>query len=424
MSQENPLFRKVALERLSTPEQLDQLMEVTSPRSWLALIGFGLIIVGVLVWSVIGSVPEKVNGQGVFLTTGGLAKVTAATGGQLIGFVLKQGDQVRKGDVLARVAQPELAVELAQAQAEYDRLKRDYDAQSGEGLGEDVRLKLLANQRQREATLQSTRNLREYITQLEGKIRTQEELLAQGLITPQTMLNTRRELTDAQEKIRQNDIALISNAAEAVELRKNPVDSLKTLGDQLAAADDRLRAVQAKLELADRIESPYSGRVIELLASESERVTAGNPLCTLELTDTALQRLEAVLFVPAADALRIKPGMVAMLAPDNARKEEFGMMLARVTSVAGYPASEQSINRYLNNEALVKTLAGAEASVEIRAELIPDPGTASGFAWSSSAGYPEPPRSGTLCQTEVVVSEKRPIELAVPALTALFESIR
>ncbi|MEY4095680.1 MAG: hypothetical protein RLZZ53_2879, partial [Acidobacteriota bacterium] len=36
------IFRKVALDRLASPEQLDLLMEVTSPRSWIALVAVAL----------------------------------------------------------------------------------------------------------------------------------------------------------------------------------------------------------------------------------------------------------------------------------------------------------------------------------------------------------------------------------------------
>ena len=35
------MFRKVALDRLSSPEELDQLLRVTTSRSWLALLGLG-----------------------------------------------------------------------------------------------------------------------------------------------------------------------------------------------------------------------------------------------------------------------------------------------------------------------------------------------------------------------------------------------
>jgi hypothetical protein len=35
---DKPLFRQAALERLSSPEQLDQLVRVTHPLGWLALL--------------------------------------------------------------------------------------------------------------------------------------------------------------------------------------------------------------------------------------------------------------------------------------------------------------------------------------------------------------------------------------------------
>ena len=36
------LFRKVSLDRLSSPEQLDQLLRVTDPKSWLGLFAVGI----------------------------------------------------------------------------------------------------------------------------------------------------------------------------------------------------------------------------------------------------------------------------------------------------------------------------------------------------------------------------------------------
>ncbi len=419
MADDNPLFRKVALERLSNPEQLDQLMEVTSPRLWLALAGLAVIVVAALGWSVFGTIPEKVASRGIFLTTGGTVRVTAAAGGQLVGFSLAAGDRISAGDLLARVAQPELAVDFARAQAECDRVRAEYASKSAEGLDEDVRLNLLANTRRREATNLSIRNLREYLVQLESKVRTQEELLAQGLVVPQTVLSTKREVTDAQERIRQHEVDLISIAAEAASLRKTPEGTLEQLQKELQQAEAALQQQLAKLEIADRIESPFTGRVLEVFTYDNDRITAGAPVCTLELTDTAQQRLEAVLLVAAADAARVRAGQAVMLSPDNARKEEYGMLAATVDAVAGYPTSIASINRYLNNEALARAIAGEDAVVEIRATLTPDPATPSGYRWSSSRGYPEPPRSGTLCAAEIVVTQKRPITLVIPALKSL-----
>jgi len=59
------LFRKSSLEKLSSPEQLDKAITVSTPVSWLALIGITVIIGAVVVWSILGSLPTIVSAQGI-----------------------------------------------------------------------------------------------------------------------------------------------------------------------------------------------------------------------------------------------------------------------------------------------------------------------------------------------------------------------
>ena len=64
---QNKLFRKVALDRLSSPEQLDQLMKITSPRAWLALIAIAILLAAGGLWAVFGRIPEEASGNGVLI---------------------------------------------------------------------------------------------------------------------------------------------------------------------------------------------------------------------------------------------------------------------------------------------------------------------------------------------------------------------
>jgi hypothetical protein len=57
------LFRKIALERLSSPEQLDQLLHVTSPRTWIATVAFLLLIGMGVTWACIATIPESITEQ-------------------------------------------------------------------------------------------------------------------------------------------------------------------------------------------------------------------------------------------------------------------------------------------------------------------------------------------------------------------------
>ena len=49
------LYRKSSLERISSPEQLDKVLRVTSPMSWLALIAITVMIVIITIWSFVGN---------------------------------------------------------------------------------------------------------------------------------------------------------------------------------------------------------------------------------------------------------------------------------------------------------------------------------------------------------------------------------
>ena len=62
------VYRKSLLERISSPEQLDKMIVITSPSYWLAILGGALIIVAALVWSVFGSIPISMETTGVFVS--------------------------------------------------------------------------------------------------------------------------------------------------------------------------------------------------------------------------------------------------------------------------------------------------------------------------------------------------------------------
>ena len=50
------VFRKKSLDRISDPEQLEDYIHVTSPSIWLVLLALVLLLVGILGWTVFGTV--------------------------------------------------------------------------------------------------------------------------------------------------------------------------------------------------------------------------------------------------------------------------------------------------------------------------------------------------------------------------------
>ncbi len=69
------LFRKKSLDRISSPEALNDYIRVTSPSVWLILIATVILLLGMLAWGVFGTV-EKQNTDGSTQTVHPITFVT------------------------------------------------------------------------------------------------------------------------------------------------------------------------------------------------------------------------------------------------------------------------------------------------------------------------------------------------------------
>lgn len=94
------LYRKAALERISSPDQLDKAIQVTSPASWLSLIGITLILVVVIVWSIIGTIPTTVSAPGIISSPVGTNAIYTNDSGKVISVMVYEGAEVHFGDVI------------------------------------------------------------------------------------------------------------------------------------------------------------------------------------------------------------------------------------------------------------------------------------------------------------------------------------
>ena len=54
MEKQETIFRQKSVDRVSSPEQLDSYLKVTSPSVWIALIGIIIILVGAIAWGTFG----------------------------------------------------------------------------------------------------------------------------------------------------------------------------------------------------------------------------------------------------------------------------------------------------------------------------------------------------------------------------------
>ena len=94
------IYRKTALDKISSPEQLDKTLKITSPLSWLVLIGITLIVVVGVIWSFTGSMAETITLEGVLVEPNGVCSVFAKESGKLMEIIPDINDVVHLGQAV------------------------------------------------------------------------------------------------------------------------------------------------------------------------------------------------------------------------------------------------------------------------------------------------------------------------------------
>jgi multidrug efflux pump subunit AcrA (membrane-fusion protein) len=97
------IFRQSALEKLSSPEQLDTLMKVTTPVGWVALAAVGVMLLIAAIWGFVGKLPVRIAGQGILISPGGVQTLSAPLSGQMDDIYVEPGDSIKAGQVVARI---------------------------------------------------------------------------------------------------------------------------------------------------------------------------------------------------------------------------------------------------------------------------------------------------------------------------------
>ncbi len=407
------IFRKVALDRLSSPEQLDQLVSVTTPLGWVSLLGFLLLLSSVVVWGFLGKISSMATGGGILIKTGGIINVAAHVQGQISNIYVAEGESVRKGQIVARVEQPALLDEIrAERQALLElRAREEQIAEFG---SESLRLQIDTLRKEKANIEGSIAHHQERARWLDEKVNIQARLLEEGLITRQTLVDTKSEREAVTRSIEEDRAELKKLVAREQELVQEKERELLTSQQSISEAERQLELKEAQLALSSRIVSSYTGNVIEVRAAEGQIIHAGNPILSLELTGQGIQDLQALLYMPPDLGKKVQPGMLVHVTPLTVKPEEHGYMLGIVTQVAEFPSSTQGMMRTLENQALVDQFSSAGAPIAVYADLIPDAETPSGYKWSSSQGPPFKIFSGTLCGGSVEVDAQPPIGLVVP----------
>jgi HlyD family secretion protein len=468
------IFRKESLERLSSPEQLDQLMQVVSPKAWLPLASLAALVVVAIVWSIVGRIPISVSGQGVLIRPRKVIQLQSPTDGQLTTLNVKVGDFVKKGDVLGTIDKGELRKQLQLERAKLAELQaQDREASSLQGqrsqreqlsrqqqrltLEQGLRdaqaltpiLKekgIEAIQRNRESLQQRLQTLQSLLPTLKKRWDKRKELMGQGAIPEDAVLQTQQEYLDSLAKMSEAESELKQLDVREADAQREYLQNLNTITDlraklreldtqetnlaqqnleasttrhnQIQEVQRNISQLELKLQGSSKIVSEHSGRILEIAAVPGQALSPGVPLATVNAENPS-DKLVSLTYFTVSEGKQIKPGMQIQVTPSTVKRERFGGILGTVSDVSPFPSTPQGATVLVGNEEIVKTLMSDGRQVEVFAQLQEEPSTTSGYQWSSSKGPPVQLSSGTTTLVRVKIGERAPISYVIPMLKSV-----
>ena len=404
---ESKIFRKVALERLSNPEQLDQLLQVTTAKDWLALLGLFSVLLAVIIWAAIGQIQTKAAGQGVLVRSGTVLNVVTVGSGLVTSVYVKAGDRVKPNQLLAKVAEPNEMEKVRLAKEALDEALRNREL--------SATLHVDALERSRANAENQIKQLRQQTKLTAEQIGVDQQLLAKGLVTREYTLTTEQKLSGLNGQIEGLEAQIKQFDAEIFIAKSDPIESDAQTRKEIAEKQRELTVLESELERATNVVSPFAGQVVELNAAEGTLVEAGFPILSIQ---PEAQQLEVIMYVPSETAKAIAPGMEAQVSPSIVKREEYGFIRSKVTYVAEFPATTATMMRNFQNQTLVQALLGSGPVTELQLALASDATSYSGFQWSSGKGPPIKLSSGTMCTGQVVIREQKPFTLLFPYVKA------
>lgn len=112
MSSRSSIYRKRALDKLASPEDLDRLLRVTRPGTWLVLGAFGLVLGAALAWGIFGRITTRLELAGTLTLSNPVTLVTAQDTGYVSQLDVESGDVVFSDQVMAYITTPAGPVEV------------------------------------------------------------------------------------------------------------------------------------------------------------------------------------------------------------------------------------------------------------------------------------------------------------------------
>jgi adhesin transport system membrane fusion protein len=397
-------------------------------------IAFGLF----LLWAMLAQVDEVTKGQGKVIPTSKVQLIQAAEPATIREFVVRSGQRVKRGQLLARLDDTQSASELGQIQAETQSLTARSSRLESEGTGASANctggdckgeaalqavrqsalrskvaaLNASADQRRREvgeaqATISS---LRSSLALAQRSVDMLEPLAAKNIVPQTELLTARREVVDltgriaaAQEQSGRAQAAIREAQAQASEagftFRQDALNERSQINAKIAVNAQSLLGARGKLN-RNELRSPVDGVVSNVqVTTVGGFVQAGQSI--MEVVPVGEKLLVETRIRPS-DIAFIKVGDKALVKVSAYDFSIYGGLEGKVVQV-----SADSIYDEASKEAFFNVIVETDRS------------------YLMSQGRRLPITPGMMCDTQIITGRKSILSyLLKPVLKARSDALR
>ena len=400
------LFRKVSIERLTSPEQLDKLLIIVKLRGWLALITLLLITAAILVWSFFGQIPIATTGKGILLDPRGLQGVYSRVEGRITRIFARTGASVKKGEVLVMMENPLIEVKMDEATHQINFLKENIKTE--ESLYEKEK-KVKEEEFNRKKELETL-----ILENQKAKLALLEKQLSQAPTEKKESLQS--EIIE-QRNIIQTQLSTIEifHSEQKMTATNERIDTLKI---ELFQKEGELRILQVQLSSLV-IKAPSDGKVIEIDVMLGRAISPGTPMVWVQAHPGKDTTLPFYSFVPVSMGEKIKKGMKAHISLLAVDAQKYGQIKGEVLRVLPYAASLSAQQLAgIPSRVIREYLSANPTSILVVIQPIRDPSTPTGYKWTTAKGPPmEEIPPGAIGTARIILQSKRPITYVLPILT-------
>ena len=414
---DNKNFRKKALDKISSPEELDQYISIIKPSYIWILYSLIILTVLALIWGFFGKIPLKVNGVGVIESKNEIEYIYSHSNGVLHNFNYDIGDTIKSGELIGMITQPELNAKLSQLKLELKTLlKEDSLTNPSNTLMYDEEIR--KDQITRNNLELEIKNIEYKIIYRKEQVITYEDLYVRNLISQNQLVDIKEELSDLKTMLGQKKATLISfNISSQKGLNSMDDDEL----DFVFKKQKLEMEINSTLKLIDDKEKLFAhkdGVVNRITVQEGDLVNTESLICIIE-DDKVNDSHEIKLYIPFNSG-EIFPGAIVQIELSTAKRDIYGFMLGNVIEVSHYPSSFESLNNELRNDQVVNLVKSLGVTYKLTVSIQSDSTTYTGYKWSSRKGPNFKIQNGTICFGAVIVKEQRPLDYIIPSIKEFF----